>query len=512
MRLSARAGKTENSESVHVYKDLNIHAVEHPLRQLEMNPHFSSSYQSSYQPVYHDAHGHDNGYERSKRKIFPFTLILFTLWVAFIIGLLWLLERAVTHGPRSVHPPWTLTTLPDLLLTVFAQAHGPITAMHLTRIAVSALQYPSSAPNSWKELFWLADHNWEGPVGIVTSAWDSIRSRTRASFTFILFATTCVIGIIIPVVLTSAYEVRQVQLMESVDIQPSTTTFKKMQHVDAYTQVGVGMGSWGTGTSVADIYNTSLFHPEGQQNTNRTAQPREFFFAGDVSNATTTLPGLHLKGSCAPIDIDASGLDTKTLNTTWTPFCRARLGPQFDGSETPGTQNFGGQADFGEFTLNVCSNATWSFALARSPDGARTENTGYAYYQYSLTNATGRGLIQCNSTLTTGTALVSGLNRTYTGFSRQTLYNSSDSTGGEPLLDPLFAAFYHLANKATRDMNFQQGSAIRGLGFQYREDVGASTMMTSASPELISEGLWGAVAHFTSAIAVLSRDTDLTFP
>ncbi|KAK1232462.1 hypothetical protein PQX77_004400 [Marasmius sp. AFHP31] len=459
----------------------------------------------SYRPL---SPHYDQANTSLKRKVFPFTLILIIVWVVYIFGLLWLLERAVRKGMQSIDPSWFLTTLPDLALTVFAQAHVAITGMHLTRLAASCLLYPSTAPRTWQDLFWLADHGWEGPVGMVTVTLDSIRTRSRASFTFIIFATTCAIGLLTPIALSRAYEIKQVVLMESVEMRPSTTNFNKMQHVEGYTQVGVGMGSWVTGTSVADIYNSSLFLPQGISH-NATFQPREFFFAGDINNATATLPGFHLKGSCAPIDISSSGLDTTNVTTSWAEFCRLRI-PQFVGEVKD--QNFGSTSGFSQFDLHLCSNGTWDFAFGRSSDKAQTANVGYVYYDYSLNNASSKALIQCNSTLTTGTAAVSGLNRTFTGFTRQTLYNASDSTGGEPLLDPMYAAFYMLSLKENREDSFRRGSLMRGLGFQHRQDVGANVEMAPSTPENISEAFWGSVAHYTSAIAVLSRDNTVAFP
>ena len=82
-------------------------------------------------------------------SMYPLTLILLVIWIMFVGALMWLLERAVALGPTDPSPPWTLTILPRYLLTIFTQGHSTITAMHLSRIAISALQYSSSAPNTW---------------------------------------------------------------------------------------------------------------------------------------------------------------------------------------------------------------------------------------------------------------------------------------------------------------------------------------------------------------------------
>ncbi|KAL0065783.1 hypothetical protein AAF712_007271 [Marasmius tenuissimus] len=346
---------------------------------------------------------------------------------------------------------------------------------------------------------------------------DSYKSSTRPSLTFVLYAITCIVGLVNPLILRRAYQVRQVEVIENVEIQPSTTNFRRMQQVDRYTQAGVGMGSWTTGTSVTDIYNTSVFLPVGSTETAASVQPREFFFAGDIRNATATLPGLHLQGSCAPVDIASSGLDISNVTSSWSPFCLSRFGYRAGGAPPDvlfSDQNFNGQSGFKSFSLSLCNNATWALAFSKSHDEAQSENVGYAYYEfeYSATDYSSRALIQCNSIFTTGTAVVSGPNRTFTGFSRQTLFNSSESTGAEPLLDPLFASFYVLGDPKTKDGNFRQGSVIRGLGFQYLASSERGTIITQLSPTNISEGLWGSVTHYTGATGVLSRDSSLVFP
>lgn len=125
------------------------------LSQTGMNPSHYSTYHNEYDPYQTPASGKGSFPQPQTTRppqppsIHPFTLFLLVIWVVFVAALMWLLERAVTLGPKDPTPPWTLTVLPDLLLTVFAQGHSVITAMHLSRIAVSALQYSSSAPNTW---------------------------------------------------------------------------------------------------------------------------------------------------------------------------------------------------------------------------------------------------------------------------------------------------------------------------------------------------------------------------
>ncbi|CAL1711035.1 unnamed protein product [Somion occarium] len=377
--------------------------------------------------------------------------------------------------------------------------------MHLARVAVSSLQYPSSAPRTWRELFWMADRSWAEPVGIAYTAYQGLRLRVRTSVTFILFSTTRVIALITPVILTKAYPMRSVDVVQDIQIRPSTMSFEKMEHVDGYLQVGAGMGSWGTALLILDVYNTSTFTPPDAV---REGDPEDFFFAGDVRDATAVLPGLRLQGRCTPIN--ASSLDVSNPLPSFQEFCHNKI-PNLpwagDGNIAPGDLNV---------TMHFCNNESWASPF---PDDKTTTipNIGFTYYNYSSTGGSppGSALIQCNSKMTTGTAVVSGTNHTYTSFSEQPLFNVSASTGGEPVLDPMFAMFYYLA--AAADGAGDVGSMVmdakaQGLEFQARTDTGAEETFQSPSPEDISAALWRATSHVTSGTAILSRSNDTSYP
>jgi hypothetical protein len=92
-----------------------------------------------------------------KLQIYPLSTVALVIWVAYVAATIWLCERTATLSKTTVGLPWAYTTLPSLLLTGFAQGHSAITAMHLGRLAVSALHQRLTRPRSWAELFWLAD-------------------------------------------------------------------------------------------------------------------------------------------------------------------------------------------------------------------------------------------------------------------------------------------------------------------------------------------------------------------
>ncbi|KAJ6553838.1 hypothetical protein B0H10DRAFT_1240223 [Mycena sp. CBHHK59/15] len=138
---------------------------------------------------------------QSRLGYYPASLVLLAIWIVFVAVLLWLLESAVAHGPRSLTPLWTYTTLPSLLLTVFAQGHGAVTAMHLARVSVSALHSRRTAPNTWAEVFWMSDRMWQGPVGLLSTVFAASRLRVRTSGHFVLCAVTCLVALVTPIVL-----------------------------------------------------------------------------------------------------------------------------------------------------------------------------------------------------------------------------------------------------------------------------------------------------------------------
>jgi hypothetical protein len=78
----------------------------------------------------------DNPHTRQAYYPLPFAILI--IWVIYIILMLVCLEQAVRTSPLL----GLTTSQEDLLaflLTIFAQAHTPITTMFLTRLAVGAL-------------------------------------------------------------------------------------------------------------------------------------------------------------------------------------------------------------------------------------------------------------------------------------------------------------------------------------------------------------------------------------
>lgn len=138
-------------------------------------------------------------------------MIVVGIWITYIIATIIVLEKAAA------------SVLPGLMLTLFAQAHAAITAMHLARVGVSALQSSNTAHHSWAELFWLADQAWQGLVGVITTGIAMRKMKVRVSSMFVTFSFTCIlVAWVTPVILSRAYPVGIVDVRHTTSITPST--------------------------------------------------------------------------------------------------------------------------------------------------------------------------------------------------------------------------------------------------------------------------------------------------
>ncbi|KAL0576993.1 hypothetical protein V5O48_005003 [Marasmius crinis-equi] len=488
----------------------------------------------SYQQIPHTFAQHKDGTGGPKQKLHPFSLILLILWGAFIVGLLCLLEVAVIHGPGSAqgndsfHPSWALITLPTILLTVFTQAHVPITAFHLARIAVSALQNPNTTPNSWAELFWMADQEWTGPVGIIKTTYLSIHSRTRASFTYILFATTCAIALVTPVLLSQAYQLRQVLITRSHEIQlRAVSTFgNSTSSQNSAMQQTVALGSWETGLSVFDIYNTSLFIPKRGGPWSTTFPSQNVFYASDVGNATATLPGVVLSGNCTPFNDDpysklnpiAQSNNLTTQLNLFNEYCRSH---NYENVLKISVQEW--YYFMTNFTLAMCDrqNADGDSSIMLG-GGSSLQSEGIVLYHYTQpipiphqpveasSNAkTVHGIIQCNSTQTIGNASISGLDHTYTDFI-STDKSSEFIIHANPFaifIDSLFSFVADPDSKYDNDSSAQL-PLLRVLGF-HQQDFNNTFPYPSILN--ISESLWSGIEHKAASTVNLWKEPNQVF-
>ncbi|KAJ6490670.1 hypothetical protein C8R47DRAFT_977208 [Mycena vitilis] len=434
---------------------------------------------------------------------YPASLCVLAVWIVFIIVLLWLLESAVTHGPQNLSQPWAYSTLPSLLITVFAQGHGAITAMHLARVSVSALHSVRTSPNTWAEMFWMSDRAWSGPVGILSTFLAASRLRVRTSTHFLLCAATCLVALATPIVLSRAYPIRTVTVNENTMITPLALSVPTMGAVDAYAEIGTGSGSWTTSLSVTDTYNSSVYLPPG---VSRGGDPVDFFFAGSVEGKTARLPGLRLTGQCTPISSSLSSFEDLEA------YCQAQI-PNLPFASVPTTLTPTG----GNFTMRSCCNSTWQTIFPAN--SSSTTNVGYIYIQSNNHTATGSsgldvsGLIRCDTKTSTGSATLSGADGTFSDFQEGSLYNQTN--GGEPLLDPLYALFYYFDNGGRTHLftdNALTAGTVHALGFVSLSNGDGLQSYTQPSLQEMAAGFWRGVSYTVAGLGLLSRASDKSYP
>lgn len=434
---------------------------------------------------------------------YPASLATLTIWLTFIIIMVWLLESAVAHGPRSTRQPWSYTTLPSLLLTVFAQGHGAVTAMHLARVSVSALHSPRTSPNTWAEVFWISDRAWQGPVGILSTILAASRLRVRTSTHFILCAVTCLTALITPIILSRAYPIRNIVVEEQTVITPFVLSVAQMGSVDAWSQIGTGIGSWSTALSIADTYNSSVYLPPG---TSRAVDPTDFFFAGSTGGRTATLPGLRLSGQCVPVESTVSSF------ADFPAFCHAQIAdlPYMTAvvSLTPAATNI---------SIQACTNKTWGAAFSTVPPISMSSNVAYIYINSANNTYPGlpgivvEGMVRCDSQASTGRARLTG-NGTYTSFTEEPMYNQTQ--GGEPILDPLYAMLFYFGTHVT-SLNADSGyraAVARALGFVGTSPRDGAQTSTQPSLKEMATAFWRGVSYTVAGVGLLSRTNDTTYP
>ena len=255
---------------------------------------------------------------------------IFVIWSLFIGLTVAVHERAhhVTWDSSRVaagdNIPWMYRSglgLPSTLRTIFIQAHGPITAMHLARLAVSALDTSWASPRTWTEVFWLANRRWSGPVGLAETGW-AMASRRRAhmSLGFCLFALISIVALGTPVVLTRAYPSVAGQVNHTISVEdraPTPSWDGGDDHWD--DQVQYGYIRWATGAPPSVLMPLNAY--TGLE-TPLPAAGGDWFIASDSNKSELTLNGIRVVGGCEVVNSTSTGPDffadlcMKEFNTT----------------------------------------------------------------------------------------------------------------------------------------------------------------------------------------------------
>ncbi|KAF8508437.1 hypothetical protein BU17DRAFT_56747 [Hysterangium stoloniferum] len=395
------------------------------------------------------------------------------------------------------------------MLTFFAQGHISVTTLHLSRVGVSAIQQESTAPHSWAELFWLADHSWSGPIGFTSVVITMIKWRIRASLTFFIFAFTCMVALATPVILSHAYAVGPVDVTVNTTITPNTLSLNEITNIDDIIQTGTGISSWATGLSVFDIYNTSIFTPEGSSR----EVPNDFFFAGNILDSNTTLPGLRLQGGCEPFN--GVSIAVEQNRTLFQDFCSNSFSEY---SWSVYAQNVSVQPDNVTITFLSCTNAMEPTTYI----GVIPHFNATAYISLQTNNGTVHtsGTIKCQSLLSFGIASLWGTQGTYNSFRdlHDLPYNNSQAQEDVIIIDPLGSTLYGLMGEmGTQNVNCDdhwcgkdntQSILLKQLGYNST----AFRSYIQPNLDIFAERIWLGVAHMTAGLGLLFRSSDTAYP
>ncbi|KAI0761138.1 hypothetical protein BC629DRAFT_1546541 [Irpex lacteus] len=413
----------------------------------------------------------------------PFVAILLAVWIILVVVVVTLFERTVALSPTTTSLPWYYSTtgLPAILYIVFAQGHGVVTAMYLSRLFVSALDTHRTKPHTWTEMFWIADQNWSGPLGILTTIFKMARLRVRVSTAFIVFSFISIVALVTPILLGQAYPV------EMLDVRRTSPT--RILGIDAYAQLASGRGSWTTNQTVLSLFSSASYTPVNQI---RNTTSGDLFFTGDVlSRDVLSVPGIRIQGGCQRVD--STGLPDFNNNTAFIQYCKQNLNTSK--SFSAATKTLGPSS----LSLNVSYCADSEFDSTPVPSNTSS---------FSV-----RGLVHCNARASMGRASVYGRSLTYDSYQEDdSLYNVSQAQGGEPIQPPLFGALYALLDITNGQSSISDAQVIDILGFAELKTDDQGIVYKPPSLELLADAIWSGAQHMANAVALLSRDDSTSYP
>jgi hypothetical protein len=417
----------------------------------------------------------------------PSSLIILVFWTISILFMIASLEISV----RAENSPWSGWIKTSQMVTIFAQGHTAVTSIHLGRLAISSLHDPVLAPKTWAELFWTADHNWQGPVGIAQTAWGILRLRRKISFTFLLFAATSLVAFFAPTALDRAYsrdlDKRQYSLPTQVRVMSRGT----MDVAIVGPQLAVGLSSWVSGESAHVMFMNQLSYESS------TSYAQFITASIDHQHAETArLLGILENGYCYELTADPIGQgslnppEPPSSNNDMSAWCTKHgLNAQYEKHEI-------NLEDSTALSVAWCTgfNATLTKDWMNHPDGYTTTVVAWVNATRGL-NST-QSYINCTSTTQVGNATIEQQSPTSPrskskDFQFSSLLHENVTLDQTPFLPPLYAAFVGLTQQFapstdTTVSGIRSASLMRMLG--YGENViGTSDRDTAYMAPLLDQ-------------------------
>ncbi|KAF8528536.1 hypothetical protein BU17DRAFT_61194 [Hysterangium stoloniferum] len=432
--------------------------------------------------------------QESKWSWHPLSLIVLGIWICCIAVYIFFLEQAVKVAPHNIDLSFKYSDWTDTMHTFFSQFHVSITALHLARVGVSAIQQESTAPRTWAELFWLADCAWSGPLSLGGAVITMIKKKIRVSLLFLVFAFTCMVAFVTPSILLRAYPLGSINATSSFTFTPLAFSPQAILDVDRDMEITTGMGSWATGLSVFGAYERSIYAPDKIPPRNIS----DFFFTGDIGDVNINLPGLRLQGGCAPFDDASTAVEQNP--TLFPMFCNNSL-------PLPMDQKIDIKVSFGTANLTY-SYCTYPSALT-VPSGHDSNATAYIFIQSNNGTVGTTGMIKCQSGFSLGTASLLGMDHIYSSFVKNITYNPVQGMG---LADPLSAVLAGMANASVvNDTSESSSVLIKQLGYSATLGNGNKLNFTQPSLDIFAYRIWLGVEHMTAGIGLLSRASDTKY-
>ncbi|EIN11594.1 hypothetical protein PUNSTDRAFT_131754 [Punctularia strigosozonata HHB-11173 SS5] len=451
----------------------------------------------------------------TKLQNYPASLFVFVFWLGYIAAMIWLLNdvarRSATSAEDSLFEKKDI--LAQIMSVFFAQAHVPITAMHLGRLAISSLQNPDTAPHTWTELFWLADRSWQGPIAIGGTYFTMAKRHMRPSATFFLFSLACLSAAVTPILISRAWPTQAVLTSIPRGIWSNTFSPALINNVDSAAQMGTGQGAWTSGLSVLKVYNATTFLAEIPDPVSKSQSPSEFVFAGDVVGYDVVdMPAIYVNGSCREVYAPALVDDSDQTLKDW---CTHKGWGKYFSSTTLWSST-GVRLTIrwcSDYYANSTVNLEWINEAPFSSASIIVRMNG------TDTKTALDGFIQCDSTFATGRTDVHGLRQSFTNFRQHAFFNTTTPHKGIPY-HPLYAALFSITETfggstelGSDDTNVDADaervdSILRMLGYEARYDpVTGDILYNQSSIAHIAEHLWAGATHMGAAIGLLSRDT-----
>jgi hypothetical protein len=148
-----------------------------------------------------------------------------------------------------------------------------------------------AAPNTWLEVFFLADGHWQGPVGLSHSLWTSFRRKIRLSSTFAMFSAIVLLSLAQPLLISRAYPYTVKTTNDASFLTPPTYWFDVNDHL------ATGLAAWRLGPNNEGRFGlfSGSFYVD-----NNTGESNVFVASQQTSG---TPPALWFNGSCTAVPL-----------------------------------------------------------------------------------------------------------------------------------------------------------------------------------------------------------------